>query len=100
MTHKRDSMVLAVDGGGTRCRLALDWCDGRVSIEVGSANVSSDFNAATTEISNGLKQLSEESGIEMGELNGFVIVFALEVFHTGEVVCFPFLMCHGCICRE
>lgn len=55
--------VLAVDGGGTRCRLALDGPDGRHQVEVGAANVSSDFNAAIAEITRGLDALAEESGI-------------------------------------
>ena len=64
MTEDRTSMVLAVDGGGTRCRLVLDWFDGRVMVEVGPANVTSDFNSAIREISTGLTKLAEAGDVE------------------------------------
>ena len=54
------SPVIAVDGGGTRCRLVLDRgpgpAGGRVSVETGPANVTSDFDAALGEIRRGLDQ--------------------------------------------
>lgn len=55
--------VLAVDGGGTRCRLALDGPDGRVQVEAGPANVSTNFDAAIAEIRAGLKALAEKAGL-------------------------------------
>ena len=68
MTRERDSMVLAVDGGGTRCRLALDWGEDRVLVEVGPANVSSDFEAAITEITEGLTKLASDSNLGLETL--------------------------------
>lgn len=55
--------VLAVDGGGTRCRLVLDGPDGRKVVEAGSANVTSDFEAAIAEIDAGITALAEAAGL-------------------------------------
>ncbi|MGI9390616.1 MAG: BadF/BadG/BcrA/BcrD ATPase family protein [Boseongicola sp.] len=53
--------VIAVDGGGTKCRLALATpADTRI-VEVGAANISTDFDAAVAEISLGLKRLAAET---------------------------------------
>lgn len=54
---------VAIDGGGTRCRLA--FCDGarRVVVEGGSANVSSDFEGALATIRDGLGRLAADAGV-------------------------------------
>ena len=60
--------VLAIDGGGTRCRIALG--DGRsvTSVEVGAANVSTDFGAALREIDGGLDALAARAGLSRAGL--------------------------------
>lgn len=58
----KDRSFVAVDGGGTRCRLALSGTENHISVEVGSANISTNFNAASLEIIKGLRLLSEKSG--------------------------------------
>ena len=60
--------VIGIDGGGTRCRLAFGQPGEREMIEVGAANVSSDFDAAIGEIERGLKALSVKAGIAMNDL--------------------------------
>ncbi|MEC8041248.1 MAG: hypothetical protein VX181_11145, partial [Pseudomonadota bacterium] len=63
MVELRHDSILAVDGGGTRCRLVLcAGAAGRWSVEMGSANVSSDFDGAATQIRAGLTALAAESG--------------------------------------
>ena len=66
------SPVIAVDGGGTRCRLVLDRgpgpAGGRVSVETGPANVTSDFDAALGEIRRGLDQLAAHTGLSADEI--------------------------------
>lgn len=58
--------MLAVDGGGTRCRIALQDLGGETfQVETGSANVSSDFDGACAEINTGLDQLSQRSGMAL-----------------------------------
>jgi len=62
--------VIAVDGGGTRCRMALATSAGTQIVEVGTANISTDFDAAVTEITLGLKRLAKEAGVNDDQLNG------------------------------
>jgi glucosamine kinase len=62
MTESLTHEVIAIDGGGTRCRVALH--DGRTTttVETGSANVSTDFDGAVREILAGLDALALRSG--------------------------------------
>ncbi|MDA5094514.1 ATPase [Aliiroseovarius sp. KMU-50] len=78
MTLHTPLPFLAVDGGGTRCRLAL--CDnvGQIHIlETGSANVTSNFSAATREILRGIEELSRISGLEQEEISALPAYFGL-----------------------
>lgn len=72
MSTAATSPVLAIDGGGTRCRVA--FCDGGdvVSVETGSANVSTDFDAAVREIVAGIGGLTERLGLSVEALPAFV----------------------------
>ncbi|WP_424940753.1 BadF/BadG/BcrA/BcrD ATPase family protein [Aliiroseovarius sp. S253] len=60
--------VVAIDGGGTRCRLALRGRGADIVVELGSANVTTDFDAAISEISRGLELLSARAGIALDKL--------------------------------
>ena len=62
MTESLSSEVLAVDGGGTRCRVALSDGSRVVSVETGSANVSTDMAGGVQEILRGLGGLAERLG--------------------------------------
>lgn len=55
--------VVAIDGGGTRCRLALRDASGDTVVELGSANVTSDFDAAIAVIRDGAAQLCVRTGL-------------------------------------
>ncbi len=68
MTHGTDNLILAIDGGGTRCRLALS--DGvRIwRVEVGSANVSTDFDTSCAELLRGVAALCQQADIEFAEI--------------------------------
>lgn len=55
--------VIAVDGGGTRCRLAHDDGTAMAIVETGPANVSSDFDGAVREVTAGLDLLADRTGI-------------------------------------
>ncbi|MBU1176769.1 MAG: ATPase [Alphaproteobacteria bacterium] len=70
MCSRRASPVIAIDGGGTRCRLVLDGPDGRHMVEVGSANISTDFDAAIAEIATGLAALAKAAGTGIASLLG------------------------------
>ncbi|MDA7427066.1 ATPase [Primorskyibacter aestuariivivens] len=58
MTGASHSQVIAIDGGGTRCRVAAHDGHETIMIETGSANVSSDFDGAVTQITEGLGKLA------------------------------------------
>lgn len=63
--------VIAVDGGGTRSRLALCLSGGaRFEAEAGAANVSSDFDGALAQLRAGLTELAGAAGIAPDDLNG------------------------------
>lgn len=53
---------LAVDGGGTRCRIAVLVGDDRHHTEVGSANVTTSLDGALAEIARGMALLSQTVG--------------------------------------
>ncbi|MDA7429714.1 ATPase [Primorskyibacter aestuariivivens] len=59
---------MAVDGGGTRCRVAARVGGETVSVETGSANASTDFNAAIHEVTRGLEQLAARISCPVGAL--------------------------------
>ncbi len=58
MTTDETYPILAIDGGGTRCRIALQAGQDTTVVETGSANVSTDFDRTVTEISTALEALS------------------------------------------
>ncbi len=60
MTESRNSAVLAVDGGGTRCRVACEVNGVTHCVETGAANVSTDFDGALAQIQVGLDTLSRQ----------------------------------------
>lgn len=64
MTRASDTIVLAVDGGGTRCRLAISDGDRRWQVEVGAANVSTDFDAACAQLQQGLNAVQQRAGVD------------------------------------
>lgn len=63
MIESLHNAVLAVDGGGTRCRVACEVAGIAHSVEVGAANVSTDFQAGVSQIKLGLDRLSGKLGI-------------------------------------
>ena len=68
MMNTLESSFLAIDGGGTRCRVA--FCNGLdvTVVERGSANVSTDFDAAMREVEVGVSDLAERCTVPMGAL--------------------------------
>lgn len=62
MNRSTHTLVLAIDGGGTRCRVAARSGGNLVSVETGSANVSTDFAGAVRQIEQGLESLSARMG--------------------------------------
>ncbi|MBO9468174.1 ATPase [Tropicibacter sp. R15_0] len=77
--------VVAADGGGTRCRLAVRSGAGDVSVVVGSANVTTGFDAALSEMRRGLSALAAKSGFSEADLISFPAFFGLAGV-TGKTV--------------
>jgi len=65
MSLEDSKAVLAIDGGGTRCRFALVVDTERFDCELGAANVFTDFEGAVRCIKSGVIQLSAVAGVEV-----------------------------------
>lgn len=69
-----DNAVIAVDGGGTSCRIALDGphiaVDGRQVVVEGAANVTSDFEGAVASLLSGFDRLAHEADLSRDALFG------------------------------
>ncbi|CUJ85353.1 Glucosamine kinase GspK [Ruegeria denitrificans] len=75
MIESHNNAVLAVDGGGTRCRVACELRGVVRCVETGAANVSTDFDSALTQIRAGLDHLSGQVGLttdNLRELPAFI----------------------------
>lgn len=68
MARSCNTLVLAIDGGGTRCRVAACGAGDAVVVETGPANVSTDFDGSVAEIRQGVAALAARSGLEAGVL--------------------------------
>lgn len=68
MSESLKSAVIAMDGGGSRCRIALKSAHDLVRVEVGAANVHSDFDGAIAEIRHGLETVATELGGGLSDL--------------------------------
>ncbi|MEM6637513.1 MAG: BadF/BadG/BcrA/BcrD ATPase family protein [Pseudomonadota bacterium] len=77
MAEDSDTQYIAVDGGGSGCRLVLVRESDTVFAEAGPANVSTDPIAAVDRIRHGLSLLAERSGQSMEDLMGLPAYFAL-----------------------
>ncbi len=77
MTQAGDTFVVAVDGGGTRCRIALSDGVDVHKVEVGSANVSTDFQAALGEMRGGLERLASDRNLNQSDLAEVPAYFGL-----------------------
>lgn len=62
--------VLAVDGGGTRCRVACLTGGVRREVETGPANASTDLNGAAEQVLRGLGLLADNLGVTVADLSG------------------------------
>lgn len=65
-----EARVVAVDGGGTKCRVAICGADGRPLAQAtgGAANVSSDFAGALAEITATIDRARREAGLSEAAL--------------------------------
>lgn len=77
MLESKNIPVIAVDGGGTSCRIACVDGVRRLIVETGPANVSSDYGGAISRLRAGLAELA--AGLDMGPdaLRAFPAYFGL-----------------------
>lgn len=68
MTDSPHSRLIAIDGGGTSCRFALQGPAGQRVIRRGSANVYSDPKAALSTLQDGLADLAREAELSAADL--------------------------------
>ncbi len=68
MTDVSKPDCIAIDGGGTRCRLAVTVGGVITLVEGGTANVSSDFDGSVATIRAGLSELEKQTGHDVRDL--------------------------------
>lgn len=77
MTGGPPATVLAVDGGGTHCRFALDTPGRRFELTLGPANVWIDFAAALAVLHDGLDRIAVQAGLDAASLRQVPAFFGL-----------------------
>jgi len=68
MKNAPDANVLAIDGGGTHCRIAYGSCENHSLVDMGAANVSSDFEGALNTILGGVEALCAKLQMPVADL--------------------------------
>lgn len=69
MSAAPHTLVLAIDGGGTRCRVAARGQGKTTVAETGSCNVSTDFEGAVRQIHAGLRSLAAQLDLDAETLH-------------------------------
>mgnify|MGYP001826436287 CR=1 FL=1 len=70
MSDSRSISVIAIDGGGTRCRVALDDRRSITTVETGPANASTDLDGTVQQITEGLAELANRTDRTIAVLSG------------------------------
>ncbi|MGV6888936.1 BadF/BadG/BcrA/BcrD ATPase family protein [Rhodophyticola sp. SM2404] len=65
---ERHSILIGIDGGGTRCRLAVELAGQRHQLETGPTNVTSDFDGAIATLKAGLAELAQSAVLPLETL--------------------------------
>ena len=85
MLDSKDNPVLAIDGGGTCCRMAL-WAGClRGMATTGPANVYSDFNGAIAQLQKGSSDLAAKLGIAEKQLFDYPAYFGLAGLISSDI---------------
>ena len=77
MDHVADPILVAADGGGTACRVALLANGRRHDVRVGATNVHADPEGAVAALRGALLHLADQAGLEPAALAGAVGYFGL-----------------------
>ncbi|MEP3429944.1 MAG: BadF/BadG/BcrA/BcrD ATPase family protein [Roseibium sp.] len=76
--------ILAVDGGGTRCRLALvSSCDS-IRLEFGPANITTDFQGTVAQLKDGLVALAQKADQPLKALENVPAYIGLAGFQVSN----------------
>ena len=87
MTQPTSSIILAIDGGGSRCRIAMERAGEVIRVESGPANVSSNFDGAVAQIHLGLERLSVAAELPLAELYEVPAFLGLAGVVSSEIAC-------------
>ncbi len=71
MNDSNTAGLIAIDGGGTNCRICLMLNGNRTEVRTGSANVSTDLEGSIRTIRQGLEAVATKAGITMKEFSEF-----------------------------
>ena len=87
MSESQEPFLIGVDGGGTGCRAALAYSDGRVlaQVEGGRANVATDFNLAVRNVAEAIQNVTQEAGVSQGKLQSASVHVGLAGVISKEV---------------
>lgn len=85
MFRSKNNPIIAADGGGTTCRIAYDDGEQRLVVEVGPANVASDYDGAIVRLKDGLKMLATKLNVQPDTLRPVPAYFGLAGV-TGEQI--------------
>ncbi|WP_170428375.1 BadF/BadG/BcrA/BcrD ATPase family protein [Ruegeria arenilitoris] len=77
MHESKNNPVIAVDGGGTTCRIAYVDDVRRLIVEVGPANVASDYDGAVARLGGGLAELAAGLNVKLESLRSVPAYFGL-----------------------
>lgn len=72
-----DAAVIAADGGGSRCRIALVGAGLDLRVELGAANATSDFEGAVHTCREGIAQLAQMAGFTETQIAALPAYFGL-----------------------
>jgi len=70
MTHPDSANLIAVDGGGTSCRIALLWRGVRHDAQTGAANASTNLDGTVSMIAKGLARVATDAGLQVAQIAG------------------------------
>ncbi|MDB6177362.1 ATPase [Paracoccus sp. Z330] len=85
MLDPLENAVIAIDGGGSRCRLACRTAERLFHVETGPANAFSDFDGAVTQVTAGLMQLAAQIGIDFADVVRFPAFIGLAGVVSPEI---------------
>lgn len=85
-TKTHQNPVLAIDGGGTRCRFAIADSGSRTVVEGGPANATTDFQGSVRCIEDGLRELAAQANLQVDQLYGYPSFVGLAGVNSDRII--------------